>query len=343
MRSHARSSTRSLTRAEQEALAATRRAEEEARYRDLYGDHMDDVRVLRQRDFVVTRDGVGFRVGNKLLSGADVAAMAARERALSNPGVNGEVKAPAVTSAGLKIGDVVAIAPPSRRPSPPSPRRLTGAAHTARQKAIDEHSTDLGARPKVVWLDLALLVVDQRYQREVNVRHVNRIVRAFNWNCYQPIVVCEREDGTYAVIDGQHRLEAAKKHPLVDALPCYIIDAPDVQRQAAIFVAVNSVRRGLSSWQKFNGARAAGDPSAGVLADRQINEAHGDSPGAFRAPLIAALTRLAAEPGYSRDRVGGALAATTLERLLGDMVAAAKGSNGNFATAAESVLRRAMA
>lgn len=50
--------------------AAAAKAEDEARQRALYGDLLPDVLTLRKRDFVVTREGAKFRVGNKLLDKA---------------------------------------------------------------------------------------------------------------------------------------------------------------------------------------------------------------------------------------------------------------------------------
>jgi hypothetical protein len=45
--------------------AAGIRAAEAARDRELYGDAVDDVRLLRRRGFVVVREGAGFMVGNQ--------------------------------------------------------------------------------------------------------------------------------------------------------------------------------------------------------------------------------------------------------------------------------------
>lgn len=64
------------------------------------------------------------------------------------------------------------------------------------------------------------------------------------------------------VIDGQHRLEAARKHPLIETLPCYIVDAGDVARQAQAFVALNARRIGVTRLQRFWAAHAAGEPVA---------------------------------------------------------------------------------
>lgn len=252
---------------EREALA---KAEDEARQKALYGDLLPDVQVLRKRDFVVTREGSKFRVGNKLLDRAEVRAMARREGGLAGMAFT----RPGQTASGLKVGDTVALAP--KKPVKATPLPITkekvavAKVQAAPTPKEPDHSTDLGAKPRVVWLDLALLTIDMRYQRDIGEtgrQHVNRIVKAFNWNCYQPIIVTESADGTYPVIDGQHRLEAAKAHPLIDRLPCYVIDAPEVSKQAQIFVEVNSNRRGLTSSQRFWASHAAGEPSAVALVE----------------------------------------------------------------------------
>ncbi|KAF0102206.1 MAG: ParB domain-containing protein nuclease [Rhodospirillaceae bacterium] len=250
---------------EREALA---KAEDEARQKALYGDLLSHVQVLRKRGFVVTAAGGGkYLVGNKLLDKAEVRAMARREGGLAGMAFT----RPGQTASGLKVGDTVALVPkkPATATPLPTTKEKAVAAAVAPPPKPAKHSTDLGVRPRVVWLDLALLVIDKTYQREISkmgAAHVNRILLAFNWNHYQPIVVSERDDGTYAVIDGQHRLEAAKRHPLIDSLPCYIIEAPDAAKQAAIFVAVNSRRIALTSLQQFHAAVAARQPEAMVAA-----------------------------------------------------------------------------
>jgi hypothetical protein len=64
--------------------AAEVRAAEVARQAELYGDAatVDDVRLLRQRGYVVVREGQRCRVGNMLCSLAALRAKAARERRL---------------------------------------------------------------------------------------------------------------------------------------------------------------------------------------------------------------------------------------------------------------------
>jgi hypothetical protein len=65
--------------------AAEIRAAEAARVVELYGDALDDVRLLRRRGFVVVREGQRCRVGNMLCSLAALRAKAARERRLAEP------------------------------------------------------------------------------------------------------------------------------------------------------------------------------------------------------------------------------------------------------------------
>lgn len=370
--------------------AAAAKAEDEARQKALYGDLLPDVLTLRRRGYVVTREGAKFRVSNKLLDKAEVRAMASREGGLAGMAFT----RPGQTASGLKVGDTVTLKPKKPVKATPLPttkeKALVGAAAAAKAKAA-QHSTDLGAKPRVVWLDLALLTVDRTYQRDINQKgaaHVSRILQAFNWNCYQPIVVSERDDGTYAVIDGQHRLEAAKKHPLIDSLPCYIIDAADAAKQAAIFVAVNSRRIALTSLQQFHAAVAAKDAGALIAADlcsqagvkilkappsydipprsiispftllkmvRQVGrpsvataikllaETHPDTLNAFRAPFIAALCRVVADPNIDVARIRAVLAATDLARFYDETRNGRITSGGTLETSAERALRERIA
>jgi hypothetical protein len=67
-------------------LAAQLRREVAEREALLYGARLQDVTLLRQRGFVVFVEGSGaarrFRVDNRLLSGTELRAVAARERRL---------------------------------------------------------------------------------------------------------------------------------------------------------------------------------------------------------------------------------------------------------------------
>lgn len=229
--------------------------------RKLFGDLAEDVAYLRRGCGHIVAPFQGrYRVGVSVVNEQGLRDRATKERDLRDRRAMQPPKPP-------KAAPIEVPPPPAPVVLPTTPPELTGAAVPARTKA--PHSTDLGTRPRVVWLDLGLLVIDRRYQRDLTdagFTHINRIAREWNWNCYQPLIVTENADGTYAVIDGQHRLEAAKKHPLISELPCYIIDAPDVGSQASIFVAVNTNRKALTSQQKFWASHAAGDAAALAFA-----------------------------------------------------------------------------
>ncbi|MFO1081893.1 MAG: DUF6551 family protein [Reyranellaceae bacterium] len=173
---------------------------------------------------------------------------------------------PDATPAGavVAIGSGATAGETAPVPDPPAvgATRQEEAPVTKRKaKRTQDASQDLGQAPALQWIDVGDLVVDRRYQRvmgEKNEKHVRAIVRNFSWLHYQPIIVARTDTG-YAVIDGQHRYEAAKKHPLVESLPCYVIEAPDVATQATVFISANSARIQVMRIHKFWAAHAAGE------------------------------------------------------------------------------------
>jgi hypothetical protein len=71
----------------------------------------------------------------------------------------------------------------------------------------------LGNMPAVQYLLLGQLNIDSSYQRSMETRDsqdlVRRIAQYWNWDLCQPLMVSRRLDGALYVIDGQHRLAAA--------------------------------------------------------------------------------------------------------------------------------------
>lgn len=292
--------------------SAAIKAEEEAAYRKLHGKLLPDVELLRSRGFVVTRVKAGqYRVDNKLMSGDELVAKAALDRGKGS--VQLGVRKVTETATGLRIGQSVPINDDKARraasgatPLSAVKEKLTGAALQAKQRA-EKTSDDLGPAPTLAWIEIDKLSIDRRYQREMgkgNWAHVNRIMREWNWLHYQPVVVApvagsrEGTGGGFVVIDGQHRLEAARKHPAIDRLPCYVVAAPDVALQARAFVELNARRIGVTRLQRFWAAHAAQEPVA-----RRIH-------------------RICADAGVTITRSGGMLppkttfATFTIEKLL---------------------------
>lgn len=130
-------------------------------------------------------------------------------------------------------------------------------------------SGDPGPIPDLKWLPLHALVVDPRYQREIATRgrqNIRRIVEGFDWSCFSPLVVSPRDDGSFAIIDGQHRATAALMHGGIEAVPCQIIHG-DQTAQARAFATINGQVTGILQTQLFYARVAAGEPEATALAE----------------------------------------------------------------------------
>lgn len=121
-------------------------------------------------------------------------------------------------------------------------------------------SEDIGPTPDMAWIDLGLLKVDRNYQRDAIPRHIQAIAENFNWRYFQPPTVCPDGNGAYWVVDGQQRTLAAKVHPAVSKVPCYIIDTPMTEEQAKAFIKINCDRRNVTPVTLYWAGLAAGDP-----------------------------------------------------------------------------------
>ena len=121
---------------------------------------------------------------------------------------------------------------------------------------------DPGEVPVLDWLDPELIDADPLYQRPLDDGRVDAILKAFKWRSFGAIVVVPQADGKYHATDGQHRLEAAKRHPNVTHVPAVIVKADDVQSEASIFVEINKNRKNVSALELFFAGLAADDDDA---------------------------------------------------------------------------------
>lgn len=138
-------------------------------------------------------------------------------------------------------------------------------------KAIVESATKrikrnpVEAPPRLAWLSLDVLVVDESYQRELappGVRLVRRLVERWNWNSYKPLSVAPVGDGLYEVIDGQHTAIAAATHGAIEQLPCLVQAAGTRASRAAAFVGINQDRLTLTPFALYRARLAADEPEA---------------------------------------------------------------------------------
>lgn len=127
-----------------------------------------------------------------------------------------------------------------------------------------------GRLPALQFMAPDELAIDPAYQRSVegedSRRLIANIAREWNWDLCLPLVVSRRDDGGLFVIDGQHRLEAARLRGDIPHLPCVVGNYGDAASEAANFVSLNQRRRPLSKLDLFKASVAAGDEFARAIA-----------------------------------------------------------------------------
>ena len=124
----------------------------------------------------------------------------------------------------------------------------------------------LGMMPVLCLCAPGALRIDASYQRgmeePVSQNLIARIARGWNWDLCQPLTVSRRANGHLYVIDGQHRLAAARRRGDIAELPCVVVNYADAAAEAASFVAINQQRKALSKLDLFRAAVASGQPRA---------------------------------------------------------------------------------
>lgn len=124
----------------------------------------------------------------------------------------------------------------------------------------------LGLRPSLENCRIGDLNVDSAYQRSIDAGAsqtlIRRIAMFWDWSLFHPLSVARRADGTLWVVDGQHRLAAARLRKDIYDIPCVVMSYASVEDEAASFVAMNVQRRQLSALDLFKAAHAANDSSA---------------------------------------------------------------------------------
>ena len=122
--------------------------------------------------------------------------------------------------------------------------------------AINMHT---GPQPRLDWVPIARIRVDEAYQRQLKPGRVRQILRDFNWAHFQPVMLAEHEDGTFTVFDGQHRVEAARQHPNVKDVPAAIVAFDESYQEAGAFLGVNVNRSNITNIERYYAGLEAGD------------------------------------------------------------------------------------
>lgn len=93
------------------------------------------------------------------------------------------------------------------------------------------------------------LMIDYSYQRPPSKTRARKIAREWDNSSCGVLTVSERNN-EYYVIDGQHRLLAAKSLDRVEYLRCMVFKWQSVEEEAAMFLGLNSNRKLVSNYEK---------------------------------------------------------------------------------------------
>lgn len=121
--------------------------------------------------------------------------------------------------------------------------------------------------PMLQWVEIATMVIDDRYQRPITKRGrqiISKIAQDFRWSCFTPVLLAPIEGGQFAVLDGQHRVHAALLCGITQ-VPAMVVPIAATE-QATAFLAVNTQRQGMSQFSLFKAGLASGEPWAAEAA-----------------------------------------------------------------------------
>lgn len=161
------------------------------------------------------------------------------------------------------------------------------------------------------------LTFDEGFNREVDRAWVRRLVADLDSRAVGAIVVTQRTNGTFVVVDGQHRVRAVlEKWGPNATVVCVIHQGLSRAEEADLFYRLN-LRRGLKAYDRFRAEVVARHPAAvdivATLEERGLEYGRGTG-----VKVVAAITAL--EDAHDLGVLGDALT------LLSDAWGYAKGT-----------------
>lgn len=133
-----------------------------------------------------------------------------------------------------------------------------------------------------IWLIPLGLIRTEIYQRVLNMKNVNKIVKEFNPAKLGVLVVSKRDDGAYSVLDGQHRLTALRRLGF-SAANCIVLENMTVQEEADYFRRQNENKQNLRIADTFNASLYAEDGES--LEIKRLMDKYGFRFGKSGSPM----------------------------------------------------------
>jgi hypothetical protein len=118
---------------------------------------------------------------------------------------------------------------------------------------------------RVMMLPIEKLFVDERYQRNLNMKMVRRIAENFDNKAMGVLTVSKRDFG-YAIIDGQHRYYAAKKIG-IKVLECEVFEWLSLPDESKLFSTINMSRGKVRMIDQFRSMLVANEDDARNIVD----------------------------------------------------------------------------
>lgn len=155
-------------------------------------------------------------------------------------------------------------------------------------------------------------IVTEEYQRVMNMRNVAGIVKHFDPAKLGVLVVSHRKDGTYAVLDGQHRLTALRKLGYT-ATNCIVLEGMSIREEADYFRRQNENKQSLRIADTFNASVWAEDEES--LQIKRLMDKYSFRHGKSGQPMcicaVGALQQIIRQMGVEAlDRTLACIAAT---------------------------------
>lgn len=116
------------------------------------------------------------------------------------------------------------------------------------------------------------LFIDFSYQRQISLSFVKKIIGKFDKSLIGILRVVTRKNGTFSVVDGQHRL-AVLKTMGYDSIPCLVYPEITMQEETMMFHDLNQSIHKLTSLEDFWALVGAGDKDS--IAILEVIEKNG--------------------------------------------------------------------
>jgi hypothetical protein len=131
--------------------------------------------------------------------------------------------------------------------------------------------------------------VDPSVQRQLNEPRVTALAKKFNPKMLGLITASKRADGRSYILDGQHRIAAARQKNYQGYLATRLYENLTVAEEAALFLELNDTRK-VNALDKFHVRATMGDPTAVALKaclERVGLRASGQHTGGMFAAIVS--------------------------------------------------------